>query len=193
VRNSNNGVDAIARAETTLFNNKVGVGLSGYYGSLSLRGGPPAGTPAVPVAFKNGFRTLLGADVKWTSPWKTQFRAEYAGGLFEATPDRSQFLRGNHVQSWYVMARHPFSKRFDGVLKFDEYMPISQAGKTAGGLGRMELIRKTFHIGALYQLDDATRLRLWYAKALTPYDPSATAGPLRSRLGLITGEVQVVF
>ena len=53
--------------------------------------------------------------------------------------------------------------------------------------------RKTLAGGLLYQLDTATRFRLWYAKGLTPYDPSAVSGPMRSRLGLLTGEVQVVF
>jgi hypothetical protein len=53
---------------------------------------------------------------------------------------------------------------------------------------------KTLQGGFLYQLDDATRFRLWYAQGLRPFDPSAAAGsPLRKKLGLITAEVQVSY
>ena len=79
------------------------------------------------------------------------------------------------------------------VAKYDEFDPISQAGKTAGGLGRSQLARKSVAGGLLYTLDEATRLRLWYVKSLSPYDPSAKSGPLRSRLGLFTAEVQTSF
>jgi hypothetical protein len=193
VRNLNNHLDAVARAQTTLLGGNLDLGVSGYYGALAVRGGPPAGTPPAPVGFKQAFRVLGGADMRYFSPWGTTFRAEYMGGLYEMTPDRAQYLQGNHAQAWYVTARHPLSKRLDFAVKYDEFMPISMTGHTAAGLGRAQLIRKTLQGGFLYYIDDATRLRLWYSKGLTPYDPSAVSGPLRSRLGLITGEVQVVF
>jgi hypothetical protein len=193
IRNSNNGVDVLGRIEAPLAFYKVKGGLSFYYGNLALRGGPPTGAAPTPVTFVNSDKILGGADLRWTSPWKTQFRAEWFGGILESTPDRAQFLDGNHVYAWNVMARHPLTHKLDFVTKYDEYYPISQAGKTAGGLGRMELVHKTLGLGGLYRLDGAIRLRLWYAKGLTPYDPSAASGPLRSRLGLITGEVQVSF
>jgi hypothetical protein len=193
VRNLNNGLDLVGRAETALFDERLELGISGYYGSLPVRGGPPAGAPAVPVGFVNAYRALGGADVRYITPWGTIVRAEYVGGLFETTPDRAQYLENNHAQAWYVVAQHPLSKKLNFVLKYDEFMPISQGGKSAGGLGRMELIRKTLQGGFLYQFDPATRFRLWYQKGLTPYDPSAASGPLRSHLGLLTGEVQVKF
>lgn len=193
VRNLNNGVDVLGRIEAPLLDNKLKLGLSGYYGSFAVRGGAPTGTPATPVEFVNADKILIGGDVRWLSPWGTSFRAEYVGGTYEATPDRARYLDGNHAQAWYFAARHPLTRKLDLVAKYDEFMPIAQKGVTAGGLSRTELIRKTLSLGTLYQLDEATRLRLWYAKGLTPYDPSATSGPLRSRLGLITGEVQVTF
>jgi len=193
VRNLNNGVDLVGRASTTLMGGNLDLGVSGYYGTLAVRGGPPTGTPAAPVGFVQAFRMLGGADVRYFSPWGTTFRAEYMGGVYEMTPDRAQYLQGNHAQAWYFTARHPLSKRLDFAVKYDEFMPISQLGKVAGGLGRGELIRKTLQGGLLYYLDDSTRFRLWYSKGLTPYDPSAASGPLRSRLGLITGEVQITY
>jgi hypothetical protein len=193
IRNLNNGVDLIGRAETGLLKGRLGLGLSGYYGSLPVRGGPPAGTPAAPVAFVNAYRMLAGADVRYLAPWGTSLRVEYVGGVFEASPDRSQYMENNHVQAWYLSVRHPLSRKLELVAKYDQYDPITQLGKTSGGLGRAALARRTLSGGVLYFVDDATRLRLWYQKGLTPFDPSAVNGPLRSRLGLLTGEVQVSY
>jgi hypothetical protein len=191
VRNLNRGLDVVGRATTTLLGGNLDVGVSGYYGSLAVRSAPPTGT--TPAPFRNAYRLLGGADVRYYSPWGTQFRAEYIGGVFETTPDRALYLENNHVQAWYFMARHPLSKRLDVAVKYDEFMPISQLGKYAAGLGRMDLTRKTIQGGLLYYMDDATRFRLWYAQGLTPYDPSAKRGPLRSRLGFVTAEVQVTY
>jgi hypothetical protein len=191
MRNMNRGLDVMGRAQTSLLGGHLDVGISGYYGSVAVRSAPPTGT--TPAPFRNAYRALAGADVRYFSPWGTQFRAEYVGGLFEATPDRALHLENNHVYAWYFTANHPLTRRLNAVLKYDEYYPISQGGKFAAGLGRMDLVRKTIQGGLLYHLDDATRLRLWYARGLTPYDPSVTSGPFRSRLGFFTGEVQVVY
>jgi len=192
-RNANDGLDIIARAETTLADGHVGIGVSGYYGTLSVRSGPPAGTPLSPVAFRRAHRMLGGMDVRWRLSGGTQIRAEWAGGVFEATPDRALYLENNHAYAWNAVVRHPLSGRLDVVAKYDEYYPIAQTGRLAGGLGRMDLVRKTAHLGLLYHLDPATRFRLWYMQGLTPYDPSAGSGPLRRRLGLLTGEILVSY
>lgn len=193
VRNQNNGADLVARAQTTVMNGHLDLGLSGYYGSLAVRGGPPAGSPAAPVAFTNAYRMLAGADIRYFTPWGTVLRAEYIGGLYEMTPDRAMYLQNNHTYGWYVTAKHPVSKRLELAAKYNEFYPIADAGKTAAGLGRMALVRKSVEGGLLYYFDEATRFRAWYTKGLTPYDPSAASGPLRSRLGMITGEIQITY
>jgi len=191
VRNLNNGVDAVFRAQTALLDGHLDIGVSGYYGTLAVRSAPPSG--GVPAPFRNAFRMLGGADIRWFSPWGTTFRAEYIGGVFETTPDRALYLENNHVYAWYFTFKHPLSNRLEFAAKYDEFYPISEKFKTAGGLGRMQLVRKTLQGGFLYYLDDATRFRLWYARGLTPYDPSAASGPLRRRLGFITAEVQISY
>ncbi len=191
IRNLKNGIDWIARAQTTTFKGKLDAGVSGYYGQIPVRGAPPVA--GVPVAFVNGVKELAGVDLNYRTPWKTTLRAEYVGGVYEVTPDRALILENNHMQAWYLAARHPLTKKLELGAKYEEFMPISQAGKTAGGLGRMDLIRKAAHIGLLYSIDEATRIRLWYVKGLTPYDPSVPSGPMRSRLGFLTGELQVRF
>ncbi len=192
VRQSNQGIDAVVRAQTSLLDDHLDIGISGYYGTMALRGGSPVG--GTPVAFVNAYRMFGGADVRYISPWGTTFRAEWMGGLYESTPDRAQYLKGNHAQAWYLTAKHPLSKRLDFAVKYDEFMPIAGTGVLAAGLSRHELTRKTIQGGFLYYLDDATRLRLWYARGLTPYDASAAAGsPLHQRLGLITTELQITY
>jgi hypothetical protein len=190
VRNMKNGIDWILRGQATVLG-RFDLGLSGYYGQLPVRGTVPVA--GVPGPFVNGLKELVGADVNYRAPWGTTLRAEYVGGVYETTPDRALYLENNHTQAWYFSARHPLTKKLEVALKYDEFMPISQGSKLAGGLSRMDLIRKTIQGGLLYSLDEATRLRLWYVKGLTPYDPSAPSGPLRSRLGFLTGEVQIKF
>lgn len=187
VRNQNKQLDSVARAETALLDGKLDLGVSGYYGAVAAKDVATAAAPNV-----NAYRMLLGADMRYFLPWGSIFRAEYAGGVYELTPDRSLYLQGNHAYAWLAQIKHPLSKRLDFALKYDEFAPVSQVGKSFGGLGRADLIRKTLGGGFLYYLDEATRFRLWYAKGLTPYDPTAT-GVKHSRLGLITAEMQITY
>lgn len=190
IRNLKNGIDWIGRAQTTV--GRFDAGVSGYYGQVPVRSAAPGAGGAV-APFANALKELAGVDLNYRSPFKTIFRAEYVGGVYESSPARELFIENNHMQAWYVAIRHPLSKKWEVATKYEEFMPISQAGKTAGGLGRMALERKAVHAGILYYLDDATRFRLWYEKSLTPFDPSAASGPLPYRLGFLTGEVQVRF
>lgn len=195
VRNNNRTLDLIAHGQTALLGGALDLGVSGYYGTLSVRSAAPtgSGTAAVAAPYAQGIRALVGADLRYIAPFGTTFRAEYVGGLYESSPDRSQLLKGNHAQAWYVVARHPLGRRLELAAKYDEFMPITQTGVTFAGLGRIGYTRRTIQGGILYYVDDATRLRLWYTKGLDPYDPSAASGPARSRLGLITTELQVTY
>lgn len=191
VRNNNQAIDTVLRAQTTLMGGNLDLGVSGYYGTLTVRSAAPTG--GVSAAYMQGYRMLLGSDIRYIAPFGTTFRAEYAGGVFEASPDRSQYLKGNHAQAWLISAKHPINRRLDLAVKYDEYMPISQSGVRFSNLDRSDYIRKTLQGGLLYYMDEATRFRLWYTRGLTPYDPSAAGGPARARLGLITGEIQVSY
>ncbi len=190
VRNQNRVLDLVGRAETSLFGQSLDVGVSGYYGMASVRRG--SGTPQQP--FVNARRVYGGVYARWISPWKTVFRAEWMGGEHEMTPDRAQFLDGNHAQAYYLAISHPFGNRLEGSVKYDEYFPIAASGVFAGGLGRPALLTKTLQGGFLYHVDDATRFRLWYAQGLRGYDPSVAAtSPFRRKLGLFTAEIQVRY
>jgi hypothetical protein len=193
LRNLNQAFDLVGRIETVVpgRGGRWYLGLSGYYGHLPLRSGPP--TDGRPAAFRHGMRLLAGTDIRYETPRGQEVRFEYIGGVMEATPDRAQFLENNHVEAWYVAARQPLTNTLSLALKYEELYPISQSGKVVAGLGRGDLARKLLRAGLLFRLDKATRFRLWYGQGLTPYDPSAADGPLRSRLGLLTLDVQVEY
>jgi len=188
VRNTNKQLDTVVRAQTQILGGYADVGVSGYYGAIGVKT-----TSADTAPNRNAYRLLGGADFRYFMPWGSTFRAEYMGGLYEVAPDRSLYLPGNHAYAWVVSVKHPVNNRFELALKYDEFYPVSQSGVTVGGLGRMALMRKTIGGGILYSIDEATRFRLWYSKGLTPYDPKASSGPNRSRLGLITSEIQITY
>lgn len=187
-RNVNKQLDTVIRAQTKLLGGHADLGISGYYGAIAVKAQSGDTAPT-----RNAYRFLAGADIRYLAPWGTTFRAEYAGGLYEVTPDRSLYLEGNHAYAWLISLKHPINPRFELAAKYDEFYPVSQQDVSVGGLGRMDLVRKTLGFGLLYHLDEATRFRLWYSKGLTPYDPKAAPGPNRSRLGLITSEIQISY
>jgi hypothetical protein len=193
LRNLNAAYDVVGRIETVVpaSRGKWYLGLSGYYGHLPIRSGPPVDGKSAP--FRHGERILAGTDIRYETPKGHEVRFEYIGGTMEATPDRARFLENNHVEAWYLAARQPLANNVSLSLKYEEMYPVSQSGKTVTGLGRGDLARKLLSLGLLYRLDKATRFRLWYAQGLTPYDPSAASGPMRSRLGLLTFDVQVEY
>jgi hypothetical protein len=188
VRNTNKQLDTVVRVQTQVLGGQADIGVSGYYGAIGVK---TASSDSAPN--RNAYRLLGGADFRYFMPWGTTFRAEYMGGLYEVTPDRSLYLEGNHAYAWVASLKHPVNRRLELAVKYDEFYPVSQAGFKVGGRGRMTLVRKTIGGGLLYNIDEATRLRLWYSKGLTPYDPTASSGPNRSRLGLITSEIQITY
>jgi len=188
VRNTNHQLDTVVRAQTEMMGGHLDLGVSAYYGGISVKTQASDSSPN-----RVAYRLLGGADLRYFSPWGTTLRLEYMAGLYEVTPDRSLYLPGNHAHAWLAAVRHPINRRLEIALKYDEFYPVSQQGVSVGGLGRMELARKTVGGGLLYQIDEATRFRLWYAKGLTPYDPTASSGAKRSRLGLVTSEIQITY
>jgi hypothetical protein len=187
-RNQNRAIDTVFRASTTALRNHLEVGASLYYGQLALADAPGSANMV------NAYRFLGGWDMKYTAPWGTQFRTEYLYGKFEGMPDRATYAKGNHVSGFMLLASHPVNSRFKLVAQYDEFNP-TLGNLTLGGvnLNRDALNRQLLHFGALYRLDEGTRLRLWYTRSLSPYDPSALAGPQRDRLSYFITELQLDF
>ena len=67
-------------------------------------------------------------------------------------------------------------------------------GAVIAGVKGSDLTRKTLSVGTSYQFTKATRFKVNYSQGLTPYDVSAPPGDiLRSQLGLLEAEVQMVY
>lgn len=191
-RSLNNAVDMVASVELLdrtgpdLFS----FGLSYYKGTLPARSAAPVGTTVAP--FTDATRAFGGAYARYQVGGH-EYRAEYSGGLFEVTPDRALYLNGNRFNAWYVVTRQPLLRKLEGYLKYDEYNPARRNALIAGVKGS-DLSRKTLSLGLLYQHSQATRFRINYSQGMSPYDASRPHGdPLRSRIGLLQTEIQVVY
>lgn len=191
-RSLNNVYDVVASLELLdrTGPDLLNLGLSYYRGALSVRSAAPTGTSVAP--FRNATRNFGGAYVRYLNRGR-EYRAEFSGGLFEVTPDRALFLKDNRFNAWYLVTRQPIMPKLEGYLKYDEYNPASRNTVIAGVRGS-DLSRKTLSLGLLYQHTQATRFRVNYAQSMSPYDPSRPEGdPLRSKLGLLQTEIQVVY
>ena len=165
------------------------MGSSLYRGALSVRSG--AATGGTPAPFVKARRSFDGVDARYVAPNHAELRAEYHSGTFEETPDRARFLPGNKVSAWYATGRYPINKKSDFALVYDEYRPTNQ---TVADVSAKDYQRKTFQFGVLHQLAPNTRFRLWYAKGLSAYDPSAAVGSAgRKKVGVLIGELQVEY
>ncbi len=187
-RNQNRALDTTFRITTSTLRKRLEVGTSLYYGQLALPDVPGSATVV------NAYRFLGGWDMKYQSPWGTLFKAEYLYGKFESNPERTAYAKGNHVSGFMLMAAHPINKRTRLVAQYEELDP-TLGNLTLGGttLSRGDLSRKQIHLGALYKVDDALRLRFWYVHSLTPYDATAASGAGRDRLNYFITELQVDF
>ena len=186
-RNQNNTLDMVLRGALSGLRGRLEVGASYYNGASVV----PV-TSAAGAALINARREFGGIDIRYQAPFKTLLKAEYIGGTFEETPDRSAFLKGNHIAGYLLSAVHPLSARWDIATRYEEFAPVMRA-YTIGekSFGRSELTRQIFHLGFSYKIDSATKARLWYSKALTSYDPVGASGS--DRLSLISGEIQIIY
>jgi hypothetical protein len=187
-RNQTRAIDTTFRIATSTLRKRLEVGTSLYYGQLALPDAPGSAT------LVNAYRFLGGWDMKYQSTWGTLFKAEYLYGKFESNPDRTAYAKGNHVAGFMFMAAHPLNTRTRLVAQYEELDPtlgnLAMGGTT---LNRGDLARKQIHLGALYKVDDALRLRFWYVHSLTPYDATVVSGAGRDRLNYFITELQVDF
>jgi hypothetical protein len=191
---NNRYADQIYRAAWTP-TKEVSGGVS-YYNGREV----PAGTTAF------GEKRLWGVDAQWAMPSGPFVMGEYMGGKFEqrsffATPAATTLTTasapGNDTNGWYVQGGYVFSPTgthpLTLVVSYDE-LDRSTGGvrKTfTGGAPGSTFDDKNWGYGALYMLDSATRLRLWYDLPTAVAHAAGTASP--DKVGLLTGEVQVKF
>lgn len=182
-------IDQIARVAYASKDKTLGAGISYYNGHISY-----AATPA-PTRKKQ----LLGLDAQYTSPQGPFVNAEYVSGKFEqVTWFDEPTLKlttaaapGNKIVGYYGMlgdnmdakGAHPWSI----ALSYDVFRRSSSGAADSGSTWD----DVNFGGGVTYNLDSATRLRLWYVSPSKVAHPSANPNPPKT--GLFTTELQVKF
>lgn len=191
-RNLNGVMDMVGRFQTVIPVNHMNItaGTSVYSGAMSARLGAPVAGVVQP--FTNGARQLIGADAQWINKTGTEVRIEGFTGRFELTPDRAQYLPGNHSWAWYAVWKQPVGHNQHFFIKYDDFRPVADGSRIVGGVRGSDLERKAITVGFLNRILPNTLWRNTIQHGLNPYDPSATDG-MRSRVTLISTELQVEF
>ena len=184
-------------------NKVVSLGGSYYYGQVNVPGvlaAPAAGTGSTYTGRK---KELYGADIQVVLPSGPFVNAEYVGGLFEqrsyfaspgATALTTVYAKDNHIDGYYAVGGFTFGQTGAHPLTLAAQYDVLRRGEGPGG--SRFYTDKNLGYGALYNLDKATRLRVWYTRpdAVAHLPGAGGANPNNPpRYGLLTGEVQVKF
>jgi hypothetical protein len=191
-RNLNGVMDLVGRFQTVIPVNHMSIttGTSIYSGAMAARTGAPVAGVVQP--FTNGARQLVGADMQWLAKSGTEIRIEGFTGRFELTPDRAQYMPGNHAWAWYAVWKQPIGRNQHFFLKFDDFRPVADGNRMVAGVKGSDLERKVLTVGFGNRVQPNTLWRTTIQHGLNPYDPSASDG-MRSRVTVISTELQVDF
>lgn len=183
-------IDAILRAAYASKDGTFGAGASYYDGDISFSGTPP-------ITLRK--KQLVGIDAQYTSPAGPFVMAEYISGTFEQrtwmdVPTlklTTQAAAGNKIAGYYVIAGYTFDKTKPHPWTLAASFDVLQRSKSGAADSGSWWDDENFGIGALYNLDAATRLKLWFTNPSRVAHPSAQPSP--KKVGLITTELQVKF
>jgi len=180
---------------------KLSGGASYYNGQISY-------TAAAGAPYTGRKKQLLGLDAQYVPTPNLFLNGEWLGGKFEqrtyfagATQPTlamtTSFAPGNRVDGYYVQGGYIISPAGAHPLTLAASYDVLrrstggvQAG-AAGGPAGSNLDDVNLGYGILYNLDPATRFRLWYE---APSKVAHAAGSIDpEKVGLITSELQVKF
>ncbi len=213
--NSDRKIDTIYRIAYQTPNKLLSLGSSYYLGQIK---DPNTGIAATSLLNNIGSRytgakkELLGFDGQLAIPTGTSqlfVNAEYVGGIYEertfftgtgnaltnGSALQTVYAKGNRVDGYYIQGGYTFGATGTHALTLAANYDVLKRGEgranafNTGGSGAYK--DENVGYGALYQLDKATRLRVWYLRpTAVAHDPAFPAPP---KYGLLTGEVQVKF
>nr|CAA9291883.1 hypothetical protein AVDCRST_MAG63-4428 [uncultured Armatimonadetes bacterium] len=211
--------DFIGRIGVPLIPGRWNVGISGYDGegpntgtAVGINPDTPAtfiGTGATQVAAtRRRVKSLLGLDTQFILPFG-DLKVEYVrgkGGLNGANQNvvpsaLRSYVDAAVVEGYYAQLGFNVGNRLKVVGAYEYFNrnadpadsgPFSVFGPNALRVRSEDFAEERAHFGALYSLDAATRLRLWYEAPLNyPNAPGAAESVGRS--SFYTAEVQVKF
>ncbi|BDI28077.1 hypothetical protein CCAX7_001280 [Capsulimonas corticalis] len=193
-------VDQVYRAAYQTGDKKLGIGVSYYNGHV------PDYSDVGP-AYQSRKKELTGADVQYNPTANIFVNGEYVAGKFEqrtyfANPAGSLlnqstlalssnvYAPGNKVEGYYALGGYTFSPAGAHPLTFAvNYDEFNRAKSGAGS--DSSYTDQNLGFGALYGLDKATRLRLWYTKPSKVAHAPSSVNP--EKVGLFVSELQVKF
>lgn len=185
-------VDGIYRAAYQSADKSVGVGLSYYGGHLRGSGVGPA--------YVSRGKDLFAADAQYISSAGPFLLGEYLRGKYEqiasfgetanssANPGglATVYAPGNKVQGYYVQSGFTFGKRTARPLTLFASYDVLKRNQDNSAYDD-----ENVGSGILYNLDSATRLRVYYVKPSKVAHVPGTPDP--NKAALTTAEVQFKF
>jgi hypothetical protein len=188
-------LDQVYRLAYQTGDKKLGVGASYYNGHV------PDFTNTG-TAYTSRKKELTGADVQFAPTANIFLNGEYVEGKFEQRTffnganqsslalTSSAFAPGNKVQGYYVLGGYNFSPA--GLHTLTLAASYDEFNRAKSGTGSdSSYTDKNLGFGALYNLDKATRLRLWYTHPEKVAHAPGAVDP--DKVGLFVGELQVKF
>lgn len=184
-------MDGVYRIAYQSTNKVIGLGASYYDGQVTKSAAAPAPT---------GKKQLVGFDAQYISPAGPFLTGEYMEGKFPIrtyftdpllAKSTTDFVSGNKIRGYYVQGGYTWG--FKGAHPFTvagSYDVFDRSYKGAADSGSSFRDTNTGY-GVLYNLDSATRLKLWYTKPEKVAHSAGTAEP--DKIGLFTSELQVKF
>ena len=212
---SDRKIDTIARIAYQTPSKVFSLGGSYYFGQVN---DPDTGVAAASLLNATGSRytgakkELYGADTQIAIPTGASqifVNAEYVGGLFEertfftgtgnpltnGSALQTVYAKDNKIDGYYVQGGYTFGATgTHGLTLAANYDSLKRGEGPANAYntgGSDAYKDENFGYGALYSLDKATRLRVWYVRPTSISHQPGFAGP--PKYGLLTGELQVKF
>ena len=212
---SDRKIDTIYRIAYQTPSKVLSVGASYYLGQIQDPDSGVAGGSLLNntgPGYTGAKKELYGVDGQLAIPTGTSqlfVNAEYVGGLYEertfftgtassltnGTALQTVYAKDNHVDGYYVQGGYTFgatgSHGFTLAANYDE-LKRGEGPKNAYNTGGSSAYDdENLGYGALYNLDRATRLRVWYTRPTNIAHQPGFASP--TNYGLLIGEVQVKF
>lgn len=182
----------------------VSIGGSYYYGQVNTPNVLTAPAAGLGSNYTGRKKELYGADIQIVTPFGPFVNAEYVGGLYEqrsyfaspaATGLTTAYAKDNRIDGYYVVGGWTFGQTGNHPLSLAGQYDVLRRGEGRANAfnsgGSRFYTDENVGYGALYNLDKATRLRVWYERAnQVAHLPGTPKPPV---YGLFTGEIQVKF
>lgn len=182
-------IDSIYRVAYQTPNKQLGVGVSYYDGQL-----PGSGTGN---AYLKERKQLFGADAQFFAPSGLFLLGEYENGIYEqrtfftglSTLTTGAYAPGNRIEGYYGQIGYSFFNNTPKPLSF--FFSYDKLRRAASGAGSSDSYNdENLGYGAMYNLDAATRLKIYYIHPdKVAHAPGTNVGGINETIG----EIQVKF